>query len=91
MSIDLELYRKTVNSSDRVFTGKKDIYGRPIKVGDVIVPVGGKEQYCVNYSEAKKCYYGLGFGNKILPFKKFSKCENVGVAIRNEDANKIFK
>lgn len=91
MSIDFEKYRAVVNSSDRVFTGKKDINGRPIKVGDVIVPVGTNEQYCVNYSELKNCYYGLGYGNKIISSKKFSKCENVGVAIRNEDVKEIFK
>ena len=62
-----------------------------IKVGDVLVPVGSKEQYFVNYSADKNCYYGLGRDNKILNQKKFSKCENVGVAIFNEDARKIFR
>ena len=90
MGIDLELYRKTVNSPDRVYTGKKDINGMKIKVGDVLVPVGSNEQYFVNYSADKNCYYGLGRDNKIINQKKFSKCENVGVAIFNHDARRIF-
>lgn len=90
MGIDLELYRKTVNSPDRVFTGKYDINGMKIKVGDVIVPVGSNEQYFVNYSPTGRCYYGLAKGNKILKQKKFSQCENIGVAIFNSDAKEIF-
>ena len=49
MGINLELYRKAATSKDRVFTGKCDVNGRKINVGDVIVPVGSTEQYCVNY------------------------------------------
>ena len=33
--MNLELYRKAVTSKDRVFTGKCDINGRKINVGDV--------------------------------------------------------
>ena len=62
-----------------------------INVGDVIVPIGSTEQYCVNYSPTGRCFYGLGTGNKILKQKKFSQCENVGIAIFNEDAKEIFK
>ena len=91
MGINLELYRKAVTSKDRVFTGKRDVNGRKINVGDVIVPVGSTEQYCVNYSPTDRCFYGLGVGNKILKQKKFSQCENVGIAIFNEDAKEIFK
>ena len=90
MNINLEKYRKAVTSSDRVFTGKRDINGMKIKVGDVLMPVGSNEQYCVNYSADKNCYYGLGTDNKILNQKKFSKCEYVGVAIFNEDVREIF-
>lgn len=61
------------------------------QVGDVIVPVGSTEQYCVNYSPTGRCFYGLGTGNKILKQKKFSQCENVGIAIFNEDVKEIFK
>ena len=35
MGINLELYRKAVTSKDRVFTGKCDVNGRKINVGDV--------------------------------------------------------
>ena len=65
MGINLELYRKAVTSKDRVFTGKCDVNGRKINVGDVIVPIGSTEQYCVNYSPTGRCFYGLGVGNKI--------------------------
>ena len=90
MGINLDLYRKAVTSKDRVFTGKCDINGRKINVGDVIVPVGSTEQYCVNYSPTGRCFYGLGIGNKILKQKKFSQCENVGIAIFNEDAKRFL-
>ena len=56
-----------------------------------IIPIGSTEQYCVNYSPTGRCFYGLGIGNKILKQKKFSQCENVGIAIFNEDAKEIFK
>ena len=88
--MNLELYGKAVNSPDRVYTGKRDINGMKIKVGDVLVPVDSNEQYFVNYSVDKNCYYGLGRDNKILNQKKFSKCENVGIAIFNHDARRIF-
>ena len=91
MGINLDLYREAVTSKDRVFTGKCDVNGRKINVGDVIVPIGSTEQYCVNYSPTGRCFYGLGTGNKILKQKKFSQCENVGIAIFNEDAKEIFK
>ena len=90
MGINLDLYRKAVTSKDRVFTGKCDVNGRKINVGDVIVPIGSTEQYCVNYSPTGRCFYGLGTGNKILKQKKFSQCENVGIAIFNEDAKEIL-
>ena len=89
--INLDLYRKAATSKDRVFTGKCDINGRKINVGDVIVPIGSTEQYCVNYSPTGRCFYGLGTGNKILKQKKFSQCENVGIAIFNDDVKEIFK
>ena len=91
MGINLEKYRKAVASSDRVFTGKRDINGIKINVGDVLMPIGSNEQYCVNYSVDKNWYYGGGRANNILNQKKFSKCENVGIAIFNEDAREIFK
>lgn len=91
MGIDFEKYRKVTTSKDRVFTGKYDINGSKINVGDVIVPVGSTEQYCVNYSQTGRCFYGLGTGNKVLKQKKFSQCENVGIAIFNKDAKEIFK
>lgn len=90
MDINIDKLREVNNAKDRVFTGHYDINGMEIKVGDVIVPVGSKEKYFVNYSPAKKCYYGLALGNQILKEKKFSKCENVGIAIRNNDAKEIF-
>ena len=89
--MNLELYRKAVTSKDRVFTGKRDVNGRKINVGDVIVPIGSTEQYCVNYSPSGRYFYGLGIGDKILKQKKFSQCENVGIAIFNEEAKEIFK
>ena len=57
MGINLELYRKASTSKDRVFTDKCDVNGRKINVGDVIVPVGSTEQYCVNYSPTGRCFY----------------------------------
>lgn len=90
MSINIDKLREVNNSKDRVFTGEYDINGMEIKVGDVLTPVGSTEQYCVNYSPTKKCYFGLGRGNKIIKQKKFSKCENVGIAIFHEDAREIF-
>ena len=35
MGINLDLYRKVATSKDRVFTGKCDVNGRKINVGDV--------------------------------------------------------
>ena len=69
--MNLELYRKATTSKDRIFTGKNDINGRKVDVGDVIVPVGSTEQYCVNYSPTGRCFYGLGTGNKILSRRNF--------------------
>lgn len=91
MGINLEKYREAVTSKDRVFTGKCDVNGRKINVGDVIVSIGSTEQYCVNYSPTGRGFYGLGTDNKILKQKEFSKCVNIGIAIFNEDAKEIFK
>ena len=89
--MNFELYRKAVTSKDRVFTGNCDANVRQLNVGDVIVPVGSPEHHCVHYSSTDRCFYGLGTGNKILKQKKFYQCENVGIAIFNEDAKEIFK
>lgn len=91
MSINVEKLIEVNNTKDRVFTGKYDINGMKIKVGDVIIPIGGTEQYFINYSPTGRCFYGLASGNKILKQKKFSQCENVGIAIFNEDVKEIFK
>lgn len=81
---------EVTNTKDRIFTGYNDINGMKIRVGDVITPNGSTEQYYINYSPEKKCFYGLATGNKILKEKDFSKCENIGVAIFNKDAKEIF-
>lgn len=64
MDINIDKLREVNKAKDRVFTDHYDINGMEIKIGDVIVLVGSKEKYFVNYSPAKKCYYGLAFGNK---------------------------
>ena len=78
------------NAKDRVFTGYYDVNGMKIIVGDVITPLGSNEQYFINYSPIGKCYYGLASGDKILKENKFSKCQNIGMAVFNEDAREIF-
>lgn len=88
--MNIDKLKEVTNTKDRVFTGHHDINGMKIRVGDVITPNDSTEQYYINYSPEKNCFYGLATGNKILKEKDFSKCENIGVAIFNKDAKEIF-
>ena len=77
----LDRYVKAATSMDRVYTGFTDINGKNINVGDVLITKNGKTHFCINYSQDRNIYYGVGEGNKILNQKDFHRYENYGVAI----------
>ena len=90
MNVNVNKYWEITHSEDRISTGMFDVNGEEIHVGDVIVPLGRKEKFYINYDSETKEFYGLAENNKQLKQNIFTPCKKVGIAIFNEDMKKIF-